>query len=105
MELLAFIRSSHNFDGTPVYIFADKSIYQHALRDGLVSTKSFLTKPGIWSEFLILADHLMKSAEVNMHKQQHGKPELTTPTTLQPELDVLKAPPGLKSPGHQPASD
>lgn len=82
MELLKFIRGSHNYDGTPVYIFADVSIYKNALSDRLVSTNSFITKPQIWSEFLLLADHLMRSAEVTMHEGPYGKPELIPPGQL-----------------------
>lgn len=82
MELLKFIRGSHNFDGTPVYIFADVSIYKDALSDRLVSNNSFISKPQIWADFLILADHLMRSAEVTMREGPHGKPELIPPNKL-----------------------
>lgn len=82
MELLKFIRGSSNFDGTPVYIFADVSIYKSALSDGLVSAHSFITKPQIFAEFLVLADHLMRSAEVTMREGTHGKPELIPPSKL-----------------------
>jgi DNA-binding response OmpR family regulator len=82
IALLKFIRSARVFDQTPVYIFADRSVYKDAVSGGLVSDKSFLVKPRNWAGFLQLADHLMRSAEVTMHEGTHGKPEIQPPSVL-----------------------
>ena len=80
--LITFIRGSQIFDKTPVYIFADSSLYKDSLRSGLVSVKSFLEKPRDWAGFLALADHLMRSAEVTMHEGTQGSPEIQPPSDL-----------------------
>ena len=82
MGLLKFIRSARAFDQTPVYIFADRSLYKDALSGGLVSEKSFIVKPLNWAGFLQLADHLMRSAEVTMNEGTLGKPEILPPSDL-----------------------
>ena len=80
--LITFIRGSRIFDKTPVYIFADASLYKDALTKRLVSAKSFLEKPRDWAGFLALADHLMRSAEVTMREQSQGSPEIQPPNDL-----------------------
>ena len=80
--LITFIRGSRIFDKTPVYIFADASLYKDALMKRLVSAKSFLEKPRDWAGFLALADHLMRSAEVTMREQSQGSPEIQPPNDL-----------------------
>ena len=80
--LITFIRGSRIFDKTPVYIFADASLYKDALMKRLVSAKSFLEKPRDWAGFLALADHLMRSAEVTMREQTQGSPEIQPPNDL-----------------------
>lgn len=82
IDLLKFIRSARVFDHTPVYIFADMSMYKDAVSDGLASEKSFIVKPSDWTGFLQLADHLMRSAEVTMHEGTDGKPEVPPPSDL-----------------------
>ena len=83
--LITFIRGSRIFDKTPVYIFADASLYKDALMNGLISVKSFLEKPRDWAGFLALADHLMRSAEVTMREQARGRPEIEPPNDLTKE--------------------
>jgi DNA-binding response OmpR family regulator len=82
MALLTFIRSAPIFDKTPVYIFANVSLYTDAVTSGLISRDSFLVKPASWAGFLKLADHVMRSAELTMHEIPHGKPEIRPPSDL-----------------------
>ena len=82
IDLLRFIRGAKAFDNTPVYIFADMSMYKDAVNGGLASEKCFIEKPNNWAGFLQLADHLMRSAEVTMHEGTHGNPEIQPPSAL-----------------------
>ena len=85
-ELLRFVRGCRSFDQTPVYIFSAKTGYLDAIRTGMVSDDCFLTKPRLWDGFLLLADHLMRSAEVSMRTHEtpaaNGGPELAAPAAL-----------------------
>ena len=90
IELLRFVRSCPLFNDTPVYIFASKDEYLVLLQDTVVSDESFLTKPGVWQDFLALADVLMRSA---VAKQEHtiaslddAKPEVHAEGTLRADF-------------------
>ncbi len=61
-QLLRFLRGSHVFDDTPVYIFAPETDYKDIIQSGVVSRESFITKSNSWAGFLELANLLMKSA-------------------------------------------
>lgn len=65
-QLIAYLRNSATFNKTPVYIFATEIEYQAICKAATVSSESVLTKPGGWTEFLALADLLMKSTKAHV---------------------------------------
>jgi len=86
IELLRFIRGSRSFDQTPVYIFNLQRNYSQLVTSGMVSEDTFLVKPNTWDGFLLLADHLMRSAEITMKHPEvvatKDNPEIKPPADL-----------------------
>jgi len=83
-QLLKFIRTSTLFDKTPVYIFASEQEYRELADAAQVSRQSFIAKPNTWDQFLLLADLLMKSVDVNLSGLTASNPN-TSPESLAAE--------------------
>lgn len=85
-QLLRFLRTCAAFTDTPVYLFTPESRCKDLITDKLVSTESFLTKPGKWEELLALADLLMSSVTAKVEMKPASKldsnPEVHAEGTL-----------------------